>query len=368
MAERTATVDVPDDSIVTIEVEGDAGETTATTSTTPPPAAVTTTPTAADEAAARMQAAVDAEKRRREAAEATANSERQRADEASRREQQSRQAAEEALAAAGNSEMLLVTQGLDSATKALATAKAAYKAAFDAGEGDKMADAQEQIAIAASDIKDYGRQKAALEAGATTRRPATHEGRVEPTSTLSPMEQYLQGGGFSPQAQTWLRSHPECLPTSFRLQDGRTIHIPEGNAEKNKAMMRGHHAAMAQDVTLNSPEYFQIIEENSGYRSPTSTAAVTTAAGEATPKPAKVTPRTPPVAAPVTNEPPVPNGVVTTRRSVQLTPQQQEIAMLAAPPQKPTESDADFRKRAFGAYARELVTATAEGKIGRMTH
>ena len=63
-------------------------------------------------------------------------------------------------------------------------------------------------------------------------------------------------------------------------------------------------------------------------------------------------------------------------QSVRLTPQQQEIALMSTTPRQipqangttVQESDTEYRKRAFGQYARELVAATAEGKIGRLTH
>jgi len=52
---------------------------------------------------------------------------------------------------------------------------------------------------------------------------------------------------------------------------------------------------------------------------------------------------------------------------VRLSPAQQETALFSYTI-KPGETEAAWKARALGTYARELVAAQAEGKIGRMTH
>ena len=336
-----ATVEIPDeDSIVVLEEGAEAA---------PVPAPKPVATPAAEEAVARLNEAIKAaeeQRRLREAADATAMAERRRAEEASRREEQSRQAVVEALDRAGSSELALATTGVESATRALDAAKTEFQRAFDAGEAAKMADAQAMIADATADLKEFKRQKIAAEAN--TRRP--HEGRVEPVreAVASPDERYI--AQFAPEAQSWLRAHRDCLPAEIG-----------GSARRNAAMMEGHYAALRQNVTPNTPKYFEILEKAIDEKQPVE------AAPAPAPAPAPAQRPKPLPSAPPTNEPPVKPGMVSGRRSVQLNPAQQEVALFSYPARR-DETEEAHRKRAFGTYARELIAATAEGKIGRLTH
>ena len=355
----TREVEIENDAVIDVEIESD-GEPQVAVTEPAKPAATAQEPavkSAADEAAALLTAALEKERkdregdrRAREAAEATAQAERRRADEATRLALQNDQRAQEALEQVADSRLTAITAGIDAATRELESAKTELLRSQEAGEFPKAADAQVRISRAAAALDRLDAEKASFEQQAA-RKP---EARTEPlASQASPFEQYVSG--FSPMAQAWLRSHPDCVPAQIG-----------GNAKKNAAMMKGHYAALEEDAVEGSPDYFRIIEEHIGQRQPTSAAAtITPAEPEPQPKP-KPQQRAIP-AAPVTRDPPAASNGQTQRQRVSLNAQQQEVALFSYPA-KPGEDESAWRKRAFGTYATELVKATSEGKIGRLSH
>ena len=350
MADNDSTVQVEEEGVVTVDVTdnpelaGDEGTTTEAT-----PEKVAKTPkeksavktAAADEASAVLTNAL-------KAAEETALAERRRADEAQRLAAQKDNEAKSYREVAESHELTILNTGIENAKRELQSAKAEWKNAQEAGEFDKAADAQEKLAMAAADLRRMETDKANYEAGAA--RKTQTEGRVEPQNTqLSAFETYVSG--FAPQAQAWLRAHPECVPATVG-----------GNAVKNSEMMSGHYAALAKNLQQGTPEYFKVIEEHTGYRAPVSGAAKTVEAGatdDETPQPTpKPKPRMAQPSAPVSRDPP--NGQQRTTRSVTLTKDQQDAAKMSFPHKPPQE--------AFALYARNLLELEAEGKTGRLTH
>jgi hypothetical protein len=350
------TIELVDDTVVDVEVdegaakgtEGATGAGAGAAGATEGGAVSSSAGTgAAGDALADAQRKVEEERRRRAAAEAQVSAERQRADQAVRTAQQYEQEAATAREAVASGELTAVTTGITNAQKALASAKAELKAAHESGDVDKMVDAQEAIGTAAAELRDYNNRKAALESGKRTGGgTGGAEPRPAPASALSPLEQYVQSGNFAPDAQKWLRNHPECAPT-----------FAGGDAKKNAAMMAAHYDAVEKGITLNTSEYFEHIERR------------LSGGGEGTaPRPAPPPARRAAPSAPPTNEPPAAAGTpVRSMRSVRLTPQQQEAALYSYP-SKPGEDDDTHRRRAFKVYAQEYLKAQAEGKIGRLTH
>jgi hypothetical protein len=353
-----AAIEVPDDTIIDVEVDAGEGTEGATGAgegakgageggaVVSPAASAATTDALAD-----AQAKIEEERRRRAAAEATAAAERQRADQATRMAQQSEQEAAAAREAIASGEMTAVTTGLANAQKALASAKAELKAAHESGDVDKMVDAQEAIGNATAELRDFNNRKTALESGKRTGVGTTEP---RPFTTLSPLEHYIQASNFAPVAQNWLRAHPECAPP-----------IAGGNEKKNNAMMAAHYDAVDKGITPNTSEYFEHLEkriasgEASAAADPRSKAAASVPAAPAR----RAAPSAPP-----TNEPLAAAGTpVRSMRSVRLSPQQQETALFSYPA-KPGEDDDAHRRRAFKVYAQEFLKAQAEGKIGRLTH
>ena len=305
---------------------------------------------AIDEAKVALDQAVKTaadERKAREAAEATAQAERRRADAATSqvgvRDQELAARAE----AAEAREITILNNGIESATALLTSLQDESTRLMEAGEFAKVTAVQTKLARAASQLDRLEAAKADYESG--VRKVPTTEGRVEaPVTQLAPLDQYLSG--FAPKAQTWLRAHPECIPASIG-----------GNAAKNAKMMAGHWAALGEGLQEGSDDYYRVIEEHAGYRTPVSKAAEVTEAGdeeEAAPAP-KVKKAQP--SAPVSREVPGADGkVARTTRSVTLSKEQQDAAKMSFP-QLPIN-------QAFAQYARNLLELEAEGKMGRLTH
>lgn len=360
--DKNAVVEVPEEGMVTVDVE-DLPEVEASDEGVDPIVEIapepekkkpfprvklkTTPEPASDEALAALQQTVKNEETLRKAAEATANAERLRADNAVRQGAQHQQEAKSAREVAEANELALINSGIDTATKELAAAKGDYRRAMEAGEFEAGADAQERMAIAAAELTQLKGAKTSFEAG--SRHQPTTEGRVEaePVQQQSVFDRYV--GQFAPSSQAWLRAHPECVPATVG-----------GQSDKNAAMMEGHWAALRQKVTEGSPDYYRIIEEHAGYRTPeASTEEAEEGAARVVPKTAAK--RLVQPSAPVTRDPPVAPGQVNrSTRTVSLTKEQQDAAKISFPHLE--------AKAAFAQYARNLVELESEGKLGRLTH
>lgn len=368
--QNDATVNVADDTVVTVELGDEAlaaaadelagaegAEPVVEPKKPAEPRQRSMRPSAAEEAAAALTQSLKTAEDARKAAEATALAERQRAEAATRLAQQRETEAKELRERTEDQELTIITSGLDAAKRDLDAATAEAERAMEAGDFKATAAAQAKLARAGAAVDRYEARKAEYEAG--VRKPATTattEGRVVEAPAGSAFERYV--AGFAPRAQTWLRAHPECVPAEVG-----------GSATKNAAMMQGHFAALKDGVQEGSEDYFRIIEEHTGYRAPVSAAANLTPAEtepRTTPKPPAAAPRRPAPAAPPTRDG-TEVGTAPTTRSIKLNPQQQEVALYSYPA-NPGESEQAHRARAFGIYARELIAAQAEGKIGRLTH
>ena len=371
-----ADVQLEDDGVVVVEVDGGTADDGDTTTAKPAVektlvAAKTSKQAPVDEASTALKQALESSEASRKAAEDTAFAERRRADEASRVAAARDHELSGYKERVESQELTIITTGIENANREMLAAKAELKAAHEAGDFDKVADAQERLSKGAAALDRQEAAKASYETNAAKRATATTEGRVEAPAQGSAFERYVSN--FAPQAQAWLRLHPECVPADVG-----------GNGTKNAQMMAGHYDAIAQNLQQGTPEYFRVIEEHAGYRTPVSAAATVTAAAAAdddtgtvaaapAAKPA-VKQRQAQPSAPVSRDAPSSNGLP--QKTVKLTAEQQEVALLSTTPREiigpngqiVRETDADYRRRAFGTYAAELVKAQAEGKIGRLTH
>lgn len=309
----------------------------------------TSKPSAADEAAAVLTQSLKNADELRKAAEATATTERNARLATERTLSQRDQEVLAARETAAAAELQTMTTGIENATREVDVLTAELERAGEAGDFKAQAVANAKLAQVAARKDRLEADKANFE----SRKPAlSSEGRVvEHQPQVSAFEQYV--AGFAPKAQTWLRAHPECVPAQVG-----------GSATKNAAMMAGHYDALAKGLTEGSDDYFKVIEEKAGYREPVSSAAEVVLAGDRQQqKPAPQQRRPAPSAPPSRDS----EQTGATQRSVRLTPAQQEVALFSYT-QKQGEADAAWKARAFGTYARELVSAQAEGKIGRATH
>ena len=296
-----------------------------------------------------LKAAVVTSEAARRVAEAQAATERQRADEARSLAERRAQEANAAREETADRELAIITNGIDSANRELTAYQDEHSRALEGGEFKKASELQVKMSKAAAALDRLEDAKANFEARKTV--TPTTEGKVtdtEATVARSPLDQYIFQNNLAPKAESWIRAHPETIHPRFG-----------GNPTKYNAVMSGHHEALQKGFTEGSDEYFQLIEEKAGYRTPVAAPAVKDADPEPQPKPkAKVQP-----SAPVSRDAPDAQGRPTSR-DVRLNKDQQEAALLSWPQQQ-GEADDAWRKRAFGKYARAYVELSAEGKLGR---
>ena len=381
---QAATVDVPDDGVITVDLTdnpaladtvdgslGPNGETFpaanggaanggAVAEPAEPKQPRQRKPSAAEEAAAALtqqiktyEATAEAEKKRREAAEATADAERKRREDAQRLADQRGQEAKGYREEAESRQLTIISNGIEAATQELASIKAAWRAAQEAGEFDKSADAMARAAEVGGELARLKDAKAQFEADAARK---TTEGPViaQQQQPQTAFEQYV--GNFAPRAQNWLRSHPDCVPPQIG-----------GDRVKHAKMMQGHYAAVAAlgENAQGTDEYFRMLDDN------INPPAQQQQQAEPQQQPAQrqqPKPRIAQPSAPVSREPPNTNGSQSrTTRQVSLNKEQQDAALMSASPRQ-GESEQDFKRRALGEYARNLIELEAEGKMGRLTH
>lgn len=126
----------------------------------------------------------------------------------------------------------------------LEAAEAAYARAFEAGDGMAAARAQRAMTQAAAQRTELVQARDSLKQAAT--KQATQQPRQQPRQQASadPVEAVIANSGMSPRSAAWLRAHPECV-TDKKL---------------NARMMAAHNLALADDVEVDSDEYFDRIE------------------------------------------------------------------------------------------------------------
>ena len=305
-----------------------------------------------DEAAKAIREAVEAETRRRQAAEATAAAERQRANQADQQRKAREAELQRANEAIESSHLASLDQGIEASKREIASYQNEFKTAMEAGQFEKVAEVQTKLSLAAAALDRLEAKKQDFEANRGQQRPQSYEGRVEEapaTVSATPFEQYVSG--FDPQAQAWLRAHPDCVPAQVG-----------GNAQKNAKMMAGHYDALAKGYAANSDEYFKEIEAH--LAPPVAPTAPVKSKAEVQDEDSDLPPppkRQAAPSAPPSREPPGSSPAPGQRRSVRLTPAQQEMAKVSFPHLKTDQER-------YAAYARNLVELESEGKMGRTTH
>lgn len=187
---------------------------------------------AADDWKAQFEAAQrktqEAETARKEAERIAAS----RADEIERIKGESTRAKTQAVSA----EMMAIDNALANTEHEKADARAAYRAAMEAGDFEAAAVAQEAMATVAIKAQRIKEGKAEIER------------RVEAAKSQSdPIEQYVSA--LSPRAADWVRRHPEVVRDSG----------------KNAILVRSHHRAVGNDIAPDSDEYFKFMEQEMGY-------------------------------------------------------------------------------------------------------
>jgi hypothetical protein len=167
--------------------------------------------------------------------------------------QQATQRAEEATGRLQHMEGQVVSSQLDTVMSGIAAAEAeltsaeqTLAAAIEAGDAMAQARANRVIATAASRLERLAEAKEDLQ-DAVKRRPAPGEKPRQQVpqrqQSADPIEAFTTG--MSSKSAAWIRAHPECVT----------------DQKKNARMLAAHNLAIADDVLVDSEEYFRRIEE-----------------------------------------------------------------------------------------------------------
>jgi hypothetical protein len=139
------------------------------------------------------------------------------------------------------SQLETVTTGLEAATAEQKAAKAAYKAAFESGDADAIADAQERMSIAAARSLRLAEAKSTVEARA----------KAPPAPTVRPADPVEAfAANRPPKTQAWIRSHGEYVT----------------DPAKSTQLQRAHFAALGEGSEEGSDGYFESVEKHLGLR------------------------------------------------------------------------------------------------------
>lgn len=221
----------------------------------------------AEDLAEQFKAEARRERERREVAERAVASERQE------REKLGRDvaAAREEVA---DRELDTINAGISSAQIEADAATTDYKAAFEAGDADKMATAQRKLARAEAKSVRLDEAKADLESRRVVRSEQQKaEQQQRPAPSADPVDAYIQGR-TEPTAK-WLRSHREWIT----------------DPRKNAKLTSAHFAAVAEGIAPDSDEYFEHVETFIGLRD--TEPAKTNGAGNGVTKPRRGPPAAP---------------------------------------------------------------------------
>lgn len=299
-----------------------------------------------EQALAEAQTYAKQQEEGRRAAEATANNERSMREQAQREAAQAQRESEQSKERATNSELAVIENGIAAAQRDLEAQEAEYTRAAEAGEFAKMASIQTKLSKAAAALDRLENAKATFDVNA---RQVPTEGRIEaPVVQTSAFDKYLSQ--FSPNAQNWMRQHPDCAPANVG-----------GSQAKYNAMMKGHYAALEKNLSEGSTDYFKEIENH--ITPPAAVIPDPTVVSKASEvQAAVVEPKTPKHVQP--SAPPSRDNTggdaPRNMRDVRLNKDQQEMARVSFPHLPEAQ--------AFGQYARNLIELEKEGKLGRTSH
>lgn len=144
-----------------------------------------------------------------------------------------------------SSQLDTVLSGIAAADAEAAAAEQAYVTAAEAGDFGAQARAQRAISGAEARKQRLLEAKDDLE-DAAKRRPRTEkttdQQQPQRRAPADPVEHFTQG--MSPKSAAWIRAHPECVT----------------DQKMNARMLAAHNLAIAEDIAVDSSEYFKRIE------------------------------------------------------------------------------------------------------------
>lgn len=153
-----------------------------------------------------------------------------------------------------DSEAASITAGIDAATQAIKSAKAAIQTAGEAGDYAKQAEAYDELAGARARLERLNEAKVDVETRKTeaARPQARTEAQVEVVG--DPVDVFL--AGRTDPTRNWLRDHPDYARALATGDDVR----------KQMKLNAAHSDAMAEGIKLDTPEYFEHVESFLGLK------------------------------------------------------------------------------------------------------
>jgi hypothetical protein len=133
--------------------------------------------------------------------------------------------------------------GIAAAEAEAAQAEAAYAAAFEAGDAMAVARAQRVMATAVSRKERLSEALEDLKEEVKTKPAPRHEAPQRPRQApQDPVEAFASN--MTPKSAAWIRAHPQAI-TDKKL---------------NAKMLAAHNLAVADDIEIESAEYFRRVE------------------------------------------------------------------------------------------------------------
>lgn len=165
----------------------------------------------------------------------------ERANEAERR-------ATEARTEVADAETSAVESGLAAAQRERDAAKLAVKTAFETGDAEGLANAQERLGRSAADIREFERSAAML----ADRKTQDERQRQEPQRQNAPVD--LMAGidsnpNLLPTEKEWMKAHPDAVIDKRR----------------NDRLGFAYEDAIAAGLIRGTPDYFDFIDKFMGY-------------------------------------------------------------------------------------------------------
>jgi hypothetical protein len=136
-----------------------------------------------------------------------------------------------------------IESGISQVSQDLEAAERAYAAAMEAGDGAAMARATRAMQRGEIQLSELTQARDTMKRDATTRQQQPRQQPVR--QPADPVEAAIATGNVSPKSAAWLRSHPECIT----------------DAKMHARMLAAHNLAVADDIAVDSDEYFQRIED-----------------------------------------------------------------------------------------------------------
>ena len=139
-----------------------------------------------------------------------------------------------------SSQLDTVLSGIQAAEAEATAAEREYVAADEAGDFAAKARATRKMGAAEARIQRLREAEGDLKDEAKAKPAPRQETRQQPVA--DPVDQFTRG--MSAKSAAWIRSHPDCVT----------------DPKKNARMLAAHNLALADDIAVDSDEYFQRIE------------------------------------------------------------------------------------------------------------